>query len=298
MAGIGWKSVQVLSTPPTSSTTTLPLFPNLHNLKCEYTERAMPLLHMPLPSLTFLIIGIDSDLFSQNHSFPNFSPNLSALVVDVGSSDTFSLIEANYVYRWQNLCSVVCPQSAFDADALVHLSRMPALTELEFALNTTFPLAASHSPLVFSNLHNFTLHSKSLEPISQSLSQVRPPVITDFGAIIRTCPSRQELSSFFASVQTFNAGRTIERLRLHQKPIHFSDLPQTSLEYPELCLEDLRPCTSFNLRQLSLDIEWDIGLTDSDLLTLASAWPHLERLVINMKRGWNTRGGITLDGLL
>ncbi|KAF8441677.1 hypothetical protein L210DRAFT_2086226 [Boletus edulis BED1] len=36
-----------------------------------------------------------------------------------------------------------------------------------------------------------------------------------------------------------------------------------------------------NLYHLSLDIEWNVGLTDSDLLASAPVFPHLEYLVLN-----------------
>ena len=53
-----------------------------------------------------------------------------------------------------------------------------------------------------------------------------------------------------------------------------------------------------NLRRISLDLGWHVNLTDSELLTLASAWPHLEQFVINEECGWATPGGITPNGLL
>ena len=53
-----------------------------------------------------------------------------------------------------------------------------------------------------------------------------------------------------------------------------------------LCLEDLRPCTAFNdLCQLELNIKWNIGLTDDELVALTSAWPHMEILFINTTWG-------------
>ncbi|KAF8440838.1 hypothetical protein L210DRAFT_3313877, partial [Boletus edulis BED1] len=66
-----------------------------------------------------------------------------------------------------------------------------------------------------------------------------------------------------------------------------------------LGLEDLRPCMKFNnLRSLLFDIGWNVGLTDSDVLALVAAWPRLELLVVNPGWGWNSRGGITVGGLV
>ena len=176
---------------------------------------------------------------------------------------------------------------------------MPSLTQLEFVLDATLPVAASDSPLVFSNLHEFALHAVSLELISRFLSRVQLPVITGLGAVMGSCPSRNEVSSFSASVQTSNAGHTIERLRLDQPP-HLQNNLQNNVrcEALLLCLQDLRPFMAFNLRQLKLNIGWNVDLTDNELLALASAWPHLETLLINEDWGWNTECGSTPNGLL
>ncbi|KAF8420959.1 hypothetical protein L210DRAFT_806203, partial [Boletus edulis BED1] len=53
-----------------------------------------------------------------------------------------------------------------------------------------------------------------------------------------------------------------------------------------------------NFRFISLAIEWVVNLSDSELLTWASAWPHLEHFLINERWGWNSQGGITPNGLL
>lgn len=229
--------------------------------------------------------------------FPEFSPNIRKFVIHpILFANTFSKIDTSYMCRWQNLSFVVCPQVTFDMDTLVHLSRMRGLTQLEFTLSTaTLPLVASESPLAFLNLHDFTLHSESLEQISRFISQIRLPAITGLGAVMGICPSKRELSSFCSSVQASNTGHTIERLRLDQLPY-----PQNNIhsEAFSLCLEDLRPFMTFNLRRLTLDIEWNVGLMDSELLVLAFAWPNLEKLYINVERGWSTLDGITPNGLL
>lgn len=175
-------------------------------------------------------------------------------------------------------------------DALVHLSRMPALTQLEFALSAI--LLAADSPLSFSNLHKMRLQSKSLHPISHLLSLIRLPTITDFTARIDDCPSRRELVSLFAGVQTSNTSGTIKHLALNQ-----SSSLRISVFHSEpllLCFEDLLPCMTLgNLSCLTLDIGWNVGLTETNLLQLASAWSHLEMLFINESFGWNTLSGIT-----
>ena len=258
----------------------------------------MPLLHLPLPSLIFLNVNFENPHLFQNSLklFPKFSPNIRTIFIRIYQlQDTFSEIEPTYIYRWRNLCFVVCPEVALGVDALAHLSQMPALTQLTFTLSATLPV--SGSSLSFSNLHDLTLHSKSLDSISSLFSHTRLPVITDFTAYIDNHPSRQELSSFLLGAPTSNIDHTIERLQLTQSIPPLSNIPRS--EAPLLGLEDLRPCMAFrNLRRIELDVECNVGLTDNQVLTLASAWPKLEHFLINAGWGWNSPGGITPGGLV
>lgn len=124
--------------------------------------------------------------------------------------------------------------------------------------------------------------SKSLEEITRLLTHFRLPIIMDFTATVYSCPSKQELSSFLVGIQTSNRHITVERLSLDQ----LSSLMSNNIrsEAPLLRLEDLRPCMTFSsLRQLELNTEWNVGLTDSELLALTSSWPHLEFLFINLE---------------
>lgn len=86
---------------------------------------------------------------------------------------------------------------------------------------------------------------------------------------------KQELSSLFAGFQTFSASNTIEALILDQLFLPSSNA--FSSEALLLGLENLGPYMEFgNLGHLCLNIEWNIDMTDSDVLALASGCP-----------GWN-----------
>ncbi|KAF8550902.1 hypothetical protein OG21DRAFT_359818 [Imleria badia] len=183
-----------------------------------------------------------------------------------------------------------------DVHTVVHLSRFPVLTQLGFRMNDTLldQITPSESPLFFPNLYKLRLNSEFLDTISQFLSRSQLPAIRDFNAFIRTCPSKQDVSSFFACFQTSVIVHTIQELRLEQ--VFPPDDEDARLV---LGLEDFRPCMVFrNLRRIHLALECQVDLTDSELLVLASAWPHLECLLINTDWGWNTLGGITPNGLL
>lgn len=192
---------------------------------------------------------------------------------------------------------MLCGDVTLDVNAFVHLSRMPALSQLDFTLsppllNQTIP---SNLPLSFPSLHEFVLYSICLDPISQLLSRIKLPAVMDFTAFIEHRPSQLDLSIFISTIRTSGIGHTIQGLQLDQGSKH---ILAEALKHV-LCFQDLQPCTKFRiLRRLNLNFEWHVELTDSELLMLASAWPHLEHLIINPDWGWKTQGGITPNGLV
>lgn len=292
--GLDKKSIKILSDLPTSGL----LFANLHTIYCTYSKKSLPLLHLPLPSLVRLDVQVNNPrLFLDSFaSFPDFFPNVRELVISVYGDTRFIKIGSSCFSFWRNLHEVCCPYVALDENAITHLSRMPALTRLDCALTRSVTFPASNSPLSLTTLRKVFLNSYFLDPISLLLSQTRLPAVEEFSVYVHNCPSRQELSSFLAGVQTSTAGDTIEELDLSQL-CHL--LGNFRSEAPLLGLKDLRPCMEFShLRDITLDIKWDVGLTDGEVLELASAWPKLECLSINSDWGWNSRGGITPGGLV
>ena len=258
------KYLELLSNPPTTE----PLFPNLRYLHCRYDEMTMPLLNLPLPTLTYLDVAFqNTKLFQASFkSFPKFSPNIRELSFHIENKS--GRIEPSYICHWQNLRSVTAHSFPLDINDLVHLSRMPALIKLDFLLRHTFP--DFESPLSFSNLQRLALNSNSLHPISWLLPHIRLPAITDFQVWIADCPSNAELASFLMGVLTSNAGHAVEKLRLDQGFFHEDHVRSQALL---LNLKDLRPCMSFsNLREFWLNTECTVCLSDIDLLTLAH--PH------------------------
>lgn len=257
----------------------------------------MPLLCLPLPSLVdFNVTLVNPRLFQDIlESFPESSPNIRTLFLLVGQSDTiFSKLISGCICRWRNLEVVVCPEIVLDVNALVHLSHLPVLTRLTSSLDVTLP--SSDSLLVFANLQEFTLHARSLQPISRSLSQIRLPAITDFTVLVRQY-SRQDLISFLSNVPTSNIGHTVKKLQLVQLDPSAGNIHRQ--EVLPLDPDDLRPCMAFeNLRHVNLNIKCYVDLTDNQVLALASAWPHLEHLLINEDWGWRSQGGITPGGLV
>ena len=91
-------------------------------------------------------------------------------------------------------------------------------------------------------------------------------------------------------------GDSITRLRLTQTHHSITFVRPNPLV---LTADDLRPIMALrNLRCIDLNLGWNVDLTDTDLLELMSAWPHLGHLLINEVWGWQTFSGITPDGLV
>ena len=223
------------------------------------------------------------------------------MIDQLQSSSVFRDFVSNYTCRWRNLEEVLYPGTSLNMDTLAHLSRMPALTRLEFMASTAS--GPCNSPLIFSGLHHMRLHSPSFPSISSLLSRILLPTIISFTALIasRRRPSKQDFSSFLMSLQTSNAGHSMESLVLdNSELLTSSSSPIFDQGDVSLDLEDLRPCMIFtSLRSIDI-IFWcnNVGLTDSGMLELATAWPRLENLKINSDWGWRTSGGITPNGLL
>ena len=300
---LNWESVGTFLNPPT----TQPLFPNLRYLRASgLTEiKIKHFLCMPFPSLISLEVGYQredasSRLQGSLESFSKFSPNLRRLTLDMHQLDiTFINFFSSYICRWQDLHTVHCDRVPLDMDALAHLSRMPALTRLRCMPSDTFP--PFDSPIFLANLHDLSLYSESLDPISQLLSRVRLPAIVRFMAQVNCRPSNHAFSLFLAGVQASVIGNTIQALKFEDVDVSGMDDEEDTEDDPRpgLGFEDLQPYMAFsNLRRIDLELSWDVCLTDNELLTLTSAWPHLEQIFINEEQGWGMVSGITPNGLL
>ncbi|KAF8128657.1 hypothetical protein EV363DRAFT_1340269 [Boletus edulis] len=262
--GLDEKSIRILSNPPTIK----PLFPNLRQLRCHYHSKSMLLLQLPFPSLDSLWVNFKNPRRLQDplQSFSKFSSNITDLSIFVNWSDVaFDKLVSN----------LICPETSLDMDALARLSRLPALSVLNF--KEIVALSGCISPLFFSNLCDMKLHPTSLGPVSQLLSRILLPVLRDFTIAVGSRPSRQELFSFLTAVQTCNPDHTIERFSLYQFPSS-SNLVRS--EAPLLRFAHLQLCMAFSA------------------LPLALAWPSLVQFDINTRWGWNTPSGITPNGLL
>ncbi|KAF8425022.1 hypothetical protein L210DRAFT_984422 [Boletus edulis BED1] len=304
--GLDWESVQAFL--PT--TLADPLLPNLRHLHATeisistFTRMlAAPIPFRSLISLDVSVVGANNlevlELFIG--LFAEFSPNIRELSVRLRQHGVRSMLHpgtrfriqfASHICRWEHLKSVDCGDIPLEADTLAHLSRMPTLTLLSCAPSATLTLHDSVTPICFSNLLALRLQSASLVTVSLFLPRVRLPATVALRAFIEERFSKRDLHSFMASVQTCIRSVNIQELRLKEAKKY--DYRDTSVLY----FEDMQPYMAFSdLRRIDINISWFVGLTDNDLLQLASAWPHLEELLINENSGW-CASGITPDGLV
>jgi len=112
---------------------------------------------------------------------------------------------------------------------------------------------------------------------------------------------RQAIQAYWAAVRKACSSNVVTRLGLQGLDDASEVLPSHHADrLSRLVLEDLRPCTTFSeLRELYIDFNCSVSLTDADLLELAS--PRMEELLINYDWGWKVNvdgGGITLSGLV
>ena len=268
----------------------------------------MHLLSMPLPSLMSLEVqSVDENLHALRgslESVANSSPNLSHISISPHRSSTaFNIFFSSYICWWNNLQTVECDSITLEADAIVHLSRMPMLTRLAFVVSSTLveQITSSNSPNLFPNLNHLTLYSVFLGPISEFLSCIHLPTVLKLSVIIDSCPFKTDISDFFASIKASGICSAIQDLTFEQKigPTGTLDLNGGENPCPVLAFEDLQPCMEYrDLCRIDFDVGWDVKLTSSDVLALTSTWPYLETLAINRGWGWIVPSGITPDGLL
>lgn len=281
------------------------MFPNLRILRWEFIRETFPLMHhLAVPSLTSLEINFVFGDVPPYHSFPlslgDLCPNIRNFHIrmrrpQAGSDEAISSL----VRCWGNLHVVYCPYISLEIDSLSHLSRAPFLTNLSFALSTAVmdQIISSGSILLFSKLRGLEIYSQSLEPISKLLSHISLPKVESLTVNVDSCPPKSILRSYLIAVQKCCSHNSLVSLKLTQ--VRSSNATNHGLERYHLTLDDIRPCMTFGqLRRIDINIASTVNLTDADLLELASACHHLERLAINEEWGWKTTGGVTLSGLL
>ena len=261
--------------------------PSLVSLRLDLTVRYLP---HPRPAIEFF------------NAFGNHCPHIEKLVINTMVSSIVDTKISPQICRWPNLRQVHCLNVTLNMDAIVHLSSISKLKSLEFTVHADATRDLSHfgSILVFSNLVELRMDSKSLDTAALLLSRIRLPAIESLSVTISNYTSKRQIQAYWAGVRTVCPSNLLTSFGLEGFGQDYGTLTLGEEALLRLTWEDLYPCTAFaELRELCINFDCSVGLTDADLLELASL--RMEELVINYELGWqigNEGGGITLSGLV
>ncbi|EIW85670.1 hypothetical protein CONPUDRAFT_142143 [Coniophora puteana RWD-64-598 SS2] len=201
------------------------------------------------------------------------------------------------VSGWKHLRVLSC--GPLDVPTLLHLAHLPALENLDTSLpiygldsSNTLQLAKG----AFSRLRDLAMwHGHGFKQ-----------VIDIFDAIPRRLP---ELSKLYLNAEDRDGPDDIQRLNdiisrrvqvkaLKELAIKEESTVMHSEDNWRVTLLTLQPALVFTqLESVILSTSRPISLTDSELVTLADAWPKLRSLAINPNYGWMSPSGLTISGL-
>ncbi|KAF8548445.1 hypothetical protein OG21DRAFT_761611 [Imleria badia] len=281
-----------------------PLFPNLRSLRWQGAT-VIPAVHISVPSLTSLYLSFTQGDVPALKDFLDaveaLCPNIKHYQLSIPRPHLFDTIICSHIRRQTNLREFRCRGVIFDADTISHVSRISSLTSLSFTLipDESDWTLSSGSASVFSTLTHLEMGAQSLGLIIGLLSCTRLPAVEDLNVTFYACPSKEVFKSYITTIRNTCSSDSLATVKIRgiQPSRILGGVPSESGH--RLTLDDFRPCMAFvNSRHVYINLQWSVGLTDSDLLALASAWPHIHSLVINDQWGWRTTGGITLQGLL
>ncbi|KAF8840567.1 hypothetical protein BDN67DRAFT_635932 [Paxillus ammoniavirescens] len=197
------------------------------------------------------------------------------------------------VLHLHSLGSLVCP--ALDEDAIIHLSRLPLLSELSMELQPDIKLSnlTFLAPPAFGSINSLTLSATSLMTMTTILTPMRiTPSQVSF--IAAETPTVDAIRLFFLVLVNARGSERLSQVSLlcvYRQRVASPEQVRLSTFQSLLALPSI---TSFKL-----DVPCVISLDDAGLTTLAKHWPNLTELWMNPERGWGpvTSNRITHQGL-
>ncbi|KAG2358853.1 hypothetical protein BDR07DRAFT_1245127, partial [Suillus spraguei] len=301
-----------LSRPPTTS----PLFPNLRSLVWNdsrlQTMSFLKTLGGPLlTSLTFDCSSTgtarwDAAASAILNSVPVICPAVK--VITLPSSSPCPPIP-NMLLAWSHLEEVTCGE--IDTVIFHHLAKQTYLRKLAFILSQSISQSLTDRPpfpQAFSRLRELEVHAPELLSLIEFMQklEIHP---TSIRGQVDVGPTPCDIRAFFAfltkhyvDVKPQNVSlESLSRIRMPsvaQPPL----LPPTGDQFTShngIYGSDFMPLAQFgSIDTLIIDVNCSIHLTDDDLVSLASAWPHLRTFSINKTHGWVIKSDITQTGLL
>ena len=299
----GWLDVDSLiatCSPPVAD----PLFPNLRSL--HWIGKTMrPAVHVQaaVPSLTSLYLDFTEGDVPALKEFLDavgaHCRNMRDYHLVIPRPHLFDNIICSHIRRQTHLWRFRCHGVSFDADTISHLSQISTLTSLSLTGIPRGPYwtFASDSVPVFSTLTRLGLGLHSLELVTALLSCTRPLAIEELDVEFSACPSKAAFKTYLTTLRQSCSPESLTTMKLCGTQQFMDGIFIESDN--RLGLDDLGPSMAFvHLRHIHINLQWSVDLTDSDVLALASKWPHVRSLVINDRWGWRTTtGGITFRGL-
>ncbi|EIW78552.1 hypothetical protein CONPUDRAFT_167542 [Coniophora puteana RWD-64-598 SS2] len=201
---------------------------------------------------------------------------------------------SNTICSWDGPKSVNCP--ALDDAALQHLSGSPTLQSLQTHLGDHNPHGTQFVNPAFPAIDSFFLEcsrGRSLTSIANFFKKMRtsPRSLTASGEH----SEERAIAELTKALSNHCCTKSLASLSLVER-----DDP-SGQGSPQFILTGAMIEPLFCFRNLiSVDIHTDrsVLLDDNDLAGMASAWPKIQRLLINACSGWRCRSRVTLHGLI
>lgn len=298
---------------------TYPLFPNLRSIVWNNNRSKALVFLGPLcsPLLTSLTFDIpNTALWGPSEiaaliAAPQSCPALK--VVTLPSTPLYppSPVYSKMLLAWCHLEEVTCGE--IDTSAFSHLAHQTTLRKLSFKLTPTVSKSLYDGHLsmhTFSRIRELDVHAADLPSLVDLMQkfEMRPTVVH---GRLDTSPTPWDISAFFTFLTERHVGVKLRHISLEFKrmpsethPVIHPPLPPTNDSHDDPSFHTsiygniIMPLAQFgSIDTLIIDIKCSIHLTDEDLSSLASAWPHLRALSLNKTHGW-VKSGITQVGLL
>ncbi|KAG1820351.1 uncharacterized protein BJ212DRAFT_1339587 [Suillus subaureus] len=241
---------------------TQPLLPNLTSLEwIIYDERDLRLIRRIMTkSLTSLFLEVWA--ISPVPDLQQFISSISTIHLRYSVSQT--------LYHLHHLTTIHC--GVLDAEVMDHLSRLPSLLELKFALQ---PSSEFQNELLFEQLQVLDVHAQDITSAVDFVSRMRNK-LTNLSIFSDDHTGASVLAQLFRRLST-----SVSHYSLHRLQIMVAERPPND-SFSVLNLEDFHPLLSFSrLTHVHLDVGCGISLDDVAALELAQAWPNIIQLMLN-----------------
>ena len=294
-----------------------------HSSLCDVLLR-----HLLRPSLDYLYIALSNvdnaafQLFLAN--YPLLCPNLKFVTMIIFAQQTLSqttvasLSQAVMLHNHLEHLRLLAP---INDVAFTHIAMSPRLKSLRLILQPDMShlhrVCLPSDIIPFCNLEVLNLDVWDL-PFVTTLLRPHGQTFRDIYLAHHTKPTINAISAFFTALASPVRARSLRSITLQTRE-DIVPIPQESRPEPDvspfaihISHDTFRPLTSLaHLRELSIQLDHWMSLSDDGLISLACHWPHLQVLDLRCERAvdlsvnapedwrpWGSLGYVTLRGLL